>query len=113
MTEQYPHLIFHEMTSPVGQRITNILKFLFPVPKRDARRVVTFSNTDDFVSFRQHSWRKGDTGAVELNELGPRFEMRPYCIVLGTLDNASSSETEWALRSYINRKRRILTDDRE
>ncbi|KAL3114271.1 hypothetical protein niasHT_014115 [Heterodera trifolii] len=115
MTEQYPHLIIHQMTSPVGQRIANILKYLFPVPKRDARRVVTFANTDDFVSFRQHSWKidseKG--GAVELNELGPRFEMRPYCIALGTLDNADSSETEWALRTYINRKRRILTNDRE
>jgi len=30
----------------------NILKYLFPVPKEDSRRVVTFANTDDYISFR-------------------------------------------------------------
>uniref|UniRef100_A0A914MAG3 Brix domain-containing protein n=3 Tax=Meloidogyne TaxID=189290 RepID=A0A914MAG3_MELIC len=113
MSEQYPHLIFHNITSPLGNRLTNILKYLFPVPKKDSNRVVTFANEEDFISFRQHTFKKDEHGDIELTELGPRFEMRPYCIILGTIDNADSSETEWALRSHINRKRRILTDERE
>lgn len=33
-------------------QVKNILKYLFPVPKEDTRRVVTFANQDDFISFR-------------------------------------------------------------
>ncbi|KRY36562.1 U3 small nucleolar ribonucleoprotein IMP4 [Trichinella spiralis] len=50
MSEQYPHLIFHNFTSQLGKRVVNILKHLFPVPKEDSRRVVTFSVEDDFIS---------------------------------------------------------------
>jgi len=109
MPEQYPHLIFHNINSKVGERIIKVLKHLFPVPKADSKRVVTFSNTDDFVSFRQHSYKTGEGGKIELNELGPRFELRPYCILLGTIDSADAAETEWALRSYINKKKNILS----
>lgn len=109
MSEQYPHLMFHNIDSKIGARVKSILKYLFPVPKKDSRRVVTFSNEDDFISFRQHTYKKGDGGATELLELGPRFELRPYCIILGTIDQADSAETEWTLRSYINRKKNFLT----
>lgn len=47
-------------------KVKSILKYLFPVPKKDSRRVVTFSNEDDFISFRQHTYKKGDGGAIEL-----------------------------------------------
>lgn len=30
----------------------NILKYLFPVPKEDSKRVITFANDNDFISFR-------------------------------------------------------------
>ena len=30
----------------------NILKYLFPVPKEDSKRVITMANDDDFISFR-------------------------------------------------------------
>ena len=30
----------------------DVLKYLFPVPKEDSKRVMTFSNEDDFISFR-------------------------------------------------------------
>lgn len=47
---------------------------------------------------------------VELTEIGPRFEMRPYQIVLGTIDNLKTADVEWALASYTNtaKKRRVL-----
>jgi U3 small nucleolar ribonucleoprotein protein IMP4 len=36
----------------LGERTANILKYLFPVPKPDTKRIVTFANTSDYISFR-------------------------------------------------------------
>uniref|UniRef100_A0A8C3H5V5 IMP U3 small nucleolar ribonucleoprotein 4 n=1 Tax=Chrysemys picta bellii TaxID=8478 RepID=A0A8C3H5V5_CHRPI len=52
MSEATPHLIFHNFTSRLGQRVCSILKYLFPVPKEDSKRVITFANQDDYISFR-------------------------------------------------------------
>ncbi|VDP16476.1 unnamed protein product [Onchocerca flexuosa] len=86
--------------------LTAILKHLFPVPKIDSRRIITFSNTQDFISFRHHTYSKDEHGEIKLKEIGPRFEMRPYLIKMGTIDNADAETTEWALRSYTNSARK-------
>jgi U3 small nucleolar ribonucleoprotein protein IMP4 len=52
VSEQYPHLIFENFSSRLGERMRDCLKYLFPVPKEDSKRVMTFSNEDDFISFR-------------------------------------------------------------
>lgn len=52
MSEQYPHLVFNNFTSQLGKRITDILKYLFPVPKEESKRVISFTNTQDYISFR-------------------------------------------------------------
>lgn len=44
MSEAYPHLIFSNLTSKLGERITTILKHLFPVPRPDSKRILTFAN---------------------------------------------------------------------
>ncbi|KAG0169137.1 snoRNA-binding rRNA-processing protein imp4 [Apophysomyces sp. BC1034] len=98
VSEAFPHLIFHNFNSKLGQRATNILKYLFPVPKEDSKRVMTFANENDYISFRHHVYVK--TGKdVELAEVGPRFEMRLYEIRLGTVDLAEA-DVEWQLSSY-------------
>ena len=38
---------------------------------------------------------------VELSEVGPRFELRPYQLKLGTIDMIEA-ENEWVLRPYMN-----------
>jgi U3 small nucleolar ribonucleoprotein protein IMP4 len=70
ISEAYPHLIFEKFTSPLGQRLANILKHLFPVPKDDSKRLVTFANADDYVSFRHHiySTPRGSS-SIELTEV--------------------------------------------
>lgn len=112
MSEQYPHLIFHNFKSRLGKRVMNILKYLFPVPKEESKRVMTFANQDDYISFRHHTFKKIE-GEVELSEVGPRFEMRLYQIKLGTIDTEKASDIEWALRPYMNtaKKRKHLSDD--
>ncbi|KAF6259237.1 anticodon-binding protein [Scenedesmus sp. NREL 46B-D3] len=100
ISEAYPHLVFDKFGSQLGQRIANILKHLFPVPKDDSKRVVTFANADDYVSFRHHTYSapKG-AKSIELKECGPRFELKPYQVKLGTVDQAHA-ENEWVLRAY-------------
>ena len=74
MPQQFPHLIFDRFDTKLGERVMNILKyelylnlpsvrltvlpsvlcfrFLFPVPKHNTQRVVTFANKSDYISFR-------------------------------------------------------------
>jgi U3 small nucleolar ribonucleoprotein protein IMP4 len=109
ISEAYPHLIFNGFESRLGERLKNVLRYLFPVPREDSRRVITFSNENDFISFRHHNYRKTGHKEVELIEIGPRFEMRPYQLRLGTLD-METAENEWVYRPYLNttRKRKAL-----
>lgn len=112
MSEQYPHLIFHNFKSKLGERTMSILKYLFPVPKEESQRVVTFANHDDYVTFRHHTYKKVNK-QVEMTEIGPRFQLKLYEIKLGTLDTIKAADTEWVLRPYMNTsvKRRFLSDD--
>lgn len=101
MSEAYPHIILNNFQTDLGKRVGNILKCLFPVPRPDAQRVVTFSNDNDFISFRHHMYSKASHDSVMLHEVGPRFEMRLYQIRLGTLEQ-KEADTEYVLRPYHN-----------
>ncbi|CCH45184.1 Ribosome production factor 1 [Wickerhamomyces ciferrii] len=105
-SEAYPHLIFENFTSKLGERVVTILKHLFPPGvKKDSPRVITFKNDGDFISVRQHLYVKTKTG-VEISEIGPRFEMRLFELRLGTLEN-KDADIEWKLRRFVrtaNRK---------
>jgi U3 small nucleolar ribonucleoprotein protein IMP4 len=74
---------------------------LFPTPKFDSKRVITFSNKNDLISFRHHTYDKQDYKTIDLNEIGPRFELKPYQISLGTMIQGEAQK-EWILRPYIN-----------
>jgi len=106
MSEQYPHLIFDNFNTKLGQRTVNVMKHLFPVPKPDAKRIITFANQSDYISFRHHMYEK-PTGvkSIEVKEVGPRFELRLYQIKLGTMDQ-SEAQNEWVIRPYMNSSRK-------
>jgi len=109
VSEQYPHLIFEGFTSKLGKRVMDTLRYLFPVPKEDAKRVMTFANQNDFISFRHHVFVKNSHKDVQLAEVGPRFEMKPYEIRLGTIEQAEA-DREWVLAHYTRtaKRRRLL-----
>lgn len=128
VSEQFPHLVFHGFSSNLGKRVTTILKSLFPVPKEESTRVVTFANSEDVISFRHHlvlddGSQNGSKNAseaeraaagskgrqVKLQEMGPRFDLRLYQIRLGTLE-MQHAQVEWVLRPYMNtaHKRKAL-----
>lgn len=112
MSEQKPHLIFHNFKESLGLRTMKILKHLFPVPKSESKRVITFANHDDYISFRHHIYQHVNK-ELELIEVGPRFQLKLYQIKLGTLDENQAANVEWVLRPYMNtsNKRRFLSDD--
>ncbi|KAG0504377.1 hypothetical protein M758_11G075200 [Ceratodon purpureus] len=102
MSEQYPHLIFNNFNTKLGQRTVNIMKHLFPVPKPDAKRIITFANQSDYISFRHHMYEKpAGVKSIEIKEVGPRFELRLYQVKLGTMDQAEA-QNEWVIRPYMN-----------
>nr|CAD1831148.1 unnamed protein product [Ananas comosus var. bracteatus] len=102
MSEAYPHLIFDKFSKQLGQRTSNILKHLFPVPKPDSKRIITFANNTNYISFRHHVYEKRDgPKSIELKEVGPRFELLLYQIKLGTVDQ-TEAQNEWALRPFMN-----------
>lgn len=109
MSEAYPHIILNNFNTELGKRVGNILKCLFPVPRADSKRIVTFSNDNDYISFRHHMYSKPTHDTVILHEVGPRFEMRLYQIRLGTLEQ-KEAENEYVLRPYQNTaaKRQVL-----
>jgi U3 small nucleolar ribonucleoprotein protein IMP4 len=104
VSQSFPHLIFNGFNNKLGERIIEILKNLFPVPKSNSNRVLTFHNNDDFISFRHHNFEKkkkiNSQYEINLEEVGPRFEMKPYQILLGTVDQPDSNK-EWALRPFM------------
>ncbi|PLW15798.1 hypothetical protein PCANC_17251 [Puccinia coronata f. sp. avenae] len=109
VSEQYPHLIFDGFSSQLGQRIMSVLKYLFPVPREESTRVMTFQNQSDFVSFRHHVFVKSSHKEVQLAEVGPRFDLRAYEIRQGTVEQ-KEADVEWVLRPYQRtaRKRKQL-----
>ncbi len=107
-SQAYPHLILDNLTTKVGARISRIIQALYPaVTKPDCRRVITLANRNDFISFRHHMYTM-EKGQVQLREAGPRFEMQPYEVKLGTLDQ-DHVESEWVLRPYMNTSRKKQT----
>ncbi|OHT11300.1 Brix domain containing protein [Tritrichomonas foetus] len=102
----FPHLVFEGMTSKLGVRVKKILQALFPVPKPESRRLISFVNNDDWISVRQHTFKRTG-GKIDLSEIGPRMEMRIFRILLGTVE-MNDADTEFALRSFIRSKAALL-----
>jgi U3 small nucleolar ribonucleoprotein protein IMP4 len=94
VSESYPHLIFDGFATPLGRRVVQMLKHLFPPRdggsgrrRRIGSRVVTFKNIDDSIEVRHHVFVRTGYKDVELAEVGPRMTMRLFEIRGGTLEN--------------------------
>jgi U3 small nucleolar ribonucleoprotein protein IMP4 len=106
LTSAFPHLVFEDMTSALGVRVRKVIQALFPVPKPESRRLISFINRNDWISFRQHTLKQA-AGKTELTEIGPRMELRVFRIVRGTVEMRDAG-VEFALRSFIRSKAPLL-----
>ncbi|CAH8648907.1 unnamed protein product [Heterobilharzia americana] len=111
MPQTYPNHIFKGLDSKLGLRVRCILKHLFPVPKDDSRRVVTWYEEDDVICFRHHTYKYVDK-KLELTEHGPSFDMRLYKIWRGPLHEEATADIEWVYRPYMTTtfKRHFLSE---
>lgn len=111
VSESYPHLIFDGFSTPLGKRVCQILKHLFP-PREPVTsssklgsRVVTFKNFEDSVEVRHHVFVRTGYQSVELAEVGPRMTMRLFEIRQGTIEN-KDGDVEWHLNQYTRTSRK-------
>jgi U3 small nucleolar ribonucleoprotein protein IMP4 len=60
LSQQYPHLVFENFSTKLGSRVKDGLRYLFPVVTNPetTTRVITFDNSNDYISFRNHSFMK-------------------------------------------------------
>jgi len=74
----------------------------------ESTRIITFANQEDYISFRHNTYTKKGKKEddIDLEEIGPRFDLRPYQILLGTIDMPDSTK-EWVLRPYMNTARKV------
>lgn len=136
LSEAYPHVIFEgSFQSRLGMRVKNMLRFLFPVPKPDSKRIVAFIDKgyDGILSFRHYIVERRRTAAADdssddeeagtatasssagriqghqqhqaLIELGPRFDLGLFRIRLGTLEQQDADD-EWRLAPYTRSARK-------
>ena len=69
-------------------------------------RAASRSGAFQSVSVRHHTWTmKAGPKSLELEEQGPRFELRPYQIRLGTIDQGHA-EVEWVVRAHTRTSKR-------
>ncbi|KAH9278434.1 U3 small nucleolar ribonucleoprotein IMP4 [Echinococcus granulosus] len=112
--QAYPQHLFHGLNTALGRRVRCILKHLFPVPKEETKRVVVWYEDEDIIRFRHHTYKYVNR-ELEVEEHGPRFDMRLYKIWRGPLHEEDTAEVEWVFRPYMNTayKRRFLSTEED
>ncbi|CDI97994.1 U3 small nucleolar ribonucleoprotein [Echinococcus multilocularis] len=112
--QAYPQHLFHGLNTALGRRVRCILKHLFPVPKEETKRVVVWYEDEDIIRFRHHTYKYVNK-ELEIEEHGPRFDMRLYKIWRGPLHEEGTAEVEWVFRPYMNTayKRRFLSTEED
>ncbi|VDD74201.1 unnamed protein product [Mesocestoides corti] len=110
--QAFPQHLFHGLNTKLGMRVRCILKHLFPVPKDDSKRVISWYEDEDIIRFRHHTYKYVNK-ELEIEEHGPRFDMRLYKIWRGPLHEESTADVEWVFRPYMSTsyKRRFLSTE--
>jgi len=97
-TSHIPELILNNFTTRLGRRLGRFLGSFFPhAPQLEGRQVITFHNQRDFIFVRHHRYvyrKDGDKTRARLQELGPRFTLKPKWIQEGVFDS-QFGEYEW------------------
>lgn len=100
-TSHIPELIFNNFGTRLGRRMGRVLGSLFPhAPQLEGRQVVTFHNQRDFIFVRHHRYiyrKEQEKNRARLQELGPRFTLKPKWLQEGVFD-LDHGEYEWMLK---------------
>ena len=106
VTEHNPEIILNNFTTRLGRRFGRFLGSMYPgkklkidynnlaAPQFEGRRVITFHNQRDYIFVRQHRYLFENSKKARLQELGPRFTLKPRYLQVGTF-NTINAEYEW------------------
>jgi len=101
--EILPKVIFDNLNSNLGLRISSVLASLFPSSSLKSKRVITFSGFKGTILFG-HYWNE-KTGYKQRNlllkKLSPSFDLHPYKITLDVLSQ-KYHKIEWVLTSFLD-----------
>lgn len=109
-----PNIVFDNLNSILGQRITKVLGSLFPPASLNSKRIVTFTGFKSLILFG-HYWNE-KTGYGKKNfilkKLSPSFDLQPFKITLDIL-NKKNQKIEWILTPFLNskKKKNFLSSD--
>jgi U3 small nucleolar ribonucleoprotein protein IMP4 len=109
-----PNIVFDNLNSILGQRITKVLGSLFPPTSLNSKRIVTFTGFKNLILFG-HYWNE-KTGYGKKNfilrKLSPSFDLQPFKITLDIL-NKKNQKIEWILTPFLNsnKKKNFLSSD--
>ena len=106
-----PKVIFDNLNSNLGTRISSVLGSLFPSSNSNSKRIVTFSGFKGTILFG-HYWNEKigySQRNVLLKKLSPSFDFQPYKITLDCVSQ-KKQKIEWVLTSFLdsNKKKNFL-----
>jgi len=105
-TTHYPELILNNFDTRLGHQIGKFLGCLFPQrPEFQGRQVVTFHNQRDFIFFRRHRYAFESRDKANIQELGPRFTLKPLWLQRGLFD-PEFGEYEWIYKPDLHKSRK-------
>merc|ERR1712118_419703 len=99
VTKTLPRIVFDGFSSWPALRLKQMLQQLFLTPKKKASRLLSFISIANYISFRHHKCERHTFENEKIIELGPRFELKPYRIKSGTLDE-NRPKIEWSLNPH-------------
>ena len=102
-----PNVIFDNLSSSLGLRISRVLSSLFPPANLKSNRVVTFTGFKNLILFG-HYWTE-KTGYKKKNfllkKLSPSFDLQPYKITLDVVSK-KGQRIEWIMTPFLNSKKK-------
>nr|UXY88310.1 U3 snoRNP protein, IMP4 [Cryptomonas curvata] len=99
----FPLIVIENLNSPLGKRLSSIIRNLFPTPCTNSKNVVIFSGKYNVVSCKNYWFeRKGNLKSdILIHQFSPSFDLFPYKITLGILFE-KKTEVEWSMNSFTN-----------
>jgi U3 small nucleolar ribonucleoprotein protein IMP4 len=99
----FPLIVIDNLNSPLGKRLSSILRNLFPIPCTNSKNVVIFSGNNNVITCKNYWFeRKGNFKSdILLHQTPPSFDMFPFKISLGVLFE-KREEIEWSTNTFTN-----------
>jgi U3 small nucleolar ribonucleoprotein protein IMP4 len=99
----FPLIVIENLNSPLGKRLSSIIRNLFPTPYTNSKNVVIFSGKDNVVTCKNYWFeRKGNLKSdILIHQFSPSFDMFPFKISLGILFE-KKTEVEWSTNPFTN-----------